>query len=284
MSEFAAIIGVLVEVVAFIFNRIIDVVCLGCLLASLVFPWRWIEACDKESSGHWREYCLSMFGVTIFDFIVIPFTLCTFLSPLRWKFIYVEGCGDKNLCNNLDFRFLLVYQGFFAIFDVLRFAVGLITLASPLGRQIPVIRASWAVLSDICCGEHDYTSGDNFDEKINDLFMLLLINGLWTIMDIFGVMCLFLGILVPTTWKAIFNGIGLICRNYEYKDTQHDWSWGDMYKQLMVLFLWQPLHAFVDLICAPFAFSVIISPFRCGRFFTHIKALQDEKQTWTHCF
>jgi len=283
MSEFAAIIGVLVEVVAFIFNRIIDVVCLGCLLASLVFPWRWIEACDSGEenriSNNWREYCLTMFGITIFDFIVIPFTLCTFLSPLRWKSICLE-CGTKHLPNNMDIRCMLVYQGFFAILDVVRFAIGLITLASPIGRQIPVVRASCTVLSHIFYGEPEQINitSSYCDKKINDLFMLLLFNGITTIRDIFCVICLFLGILVPTTWKAIFNGIGLICRNYQYNYTRHDCSWDDMYTRLCILFIFQPIHALIDLICAPFAFSVIISPFRCGRFFTHIKALQDEQQ------
>lgn len=201
MSEFAAIIEVVVEAATWFLERTIDVICCVLLLVAGVLPWRLSEilfcpSYEYSFQSNFRNYCIENFLRTLGDLILLPFAIVALLSPLRIINMWKASSDRKKL------RSLLCNIGIFAVLDLISLPFALVGLLSPIGRQGSSVRGLVYLLQRSFNIEEEYD-----DCRIcSSYHVFAFYIGIMTIVEWMVVLLGSISLFVPSTWGPLFIG------------------------------------------------------------------------------
>ena len=189
MSEFAAIIQLLGQIVHFIFRLSLNLISTIFLLVSFVLPWRIYEILNHDDHiNRYYEFCWENFFKTLYDIFLIPFALITALSPLRAYYLYLEWKVSLR-----KFRESILDLFFSSLFDLACLIVVPFVIINPIGRQFTSLRFV------ICEYQNNKFDGIEFDYLFISLALKLpldILNLLGSIPFLFA----------PTTWSILIKG------------------------------------------------------------------------------
>jgi hypothetical protein len=262
MSEFSAILDVLVRVVTFVFEATLDIACCAMLACACMVVWNiphiWSEIDKNQSRSSWRDMCAGSFFLSILDLAILPFTIFIVLSPLRWSHI-----SKFRIYNDFELRCQVMGTCMGGIFDLFGYFCGMFALISPFGRQVTISRSrAYFFRPQI---QNDL---DDLHESTTKFSRSLISHGLGTVLDYLVLVLLLPFLLItPSVWAVTMKGIvewlkpanqpSNAASEYGYSE-----AWINYYETLRIHFLFQILHCWFDLLLAPCFLLVCISPLR----------------------
>ena len=134
MSEFLQIVAIIGEVILWVLDRSVDLLCASMLLFACMLPWRWgeIAALNEHRNIHWRELAFFSFILTMFDFVCVPLGLISFLSPLRINLYQLIDYRIDSFSCQFNLRYFFVYNFVCLICDIVIIVMAALTALSPL--------------------------------------------------------------------------------------------------------------------------------------------------------
>jgi hypothetical protein len=194
MSEFAAIVQLLGQIVHFIFRLSLNLISTIFLLVSFILPWRIYEIVNHDDDIHnYNEFCWENFFKTLYDIWLIPFALVTTLSPLRAYYLYLEWKVSLE-----KFREAILLLCLPSLLDLVSLLLVPFVILNPIGRQ-------FTSLQFVIC-EYQF---NKFDDIVFDFLFISI--ALKLPLDILYLLGSIPSLLVPTTWSILIKGYILSC-------------------------------------------------------------------------
>lgn len=288
-NEFIEVIKIIGEVIWWILKRLVDLILIVLLLASNVFPWRWIEWCNVFDEDDWREQAILGFFLTIADCVCIPMGLLSLASPCRWKHLV---CAlekyDVKEGEIYGVRWAFVMMFMFMVLDFITVPFAVISLLMPFRLQILMIEFQYIKI------DHSTTSTtmscSTYQSYCWDISCSIISAAISSVLDliVFIPGCIFT-LFVPTIWQSLRKGMQN-CRNdydearmcYRFgvrteRPVRMDDEYADYRWNLRVVFASQVAFALNDIISLPFGMIALCSPFRHRAFRV---AMATDGATW----
>lgn len=152
LSEAIVCIG---EVIKFVLERTLDLICLALAVGAMAVPWRAPFAigavCDALSNDSFREESAQQFFCSMVDVVTVPLGLVALINPWRLFFVlksYCEAFGDDSGGKfNWKLRGMFWLQFWASLFDFIAVPLGLLALINPW-RLPYALQSYWRVSAD----------------------------------------------------------------------------------------------------------------------------------------
>lgn len=281
-NDFAEFVALLVKLATFLLDMTVNLICLVCLVAAMLLPWRLLAVLygvlaigetSLSDQHEYRRFCMNQVLCSLEDLVTVPMFLASLLWPLRWPRLLKScvnsltkepSCDERRLNYSRALRACWFKDFWLCIWDVPGLFLAIIALFCPW-RTVSVLE--YAPFSKFCSCRNVCTAlrepllnqgqshrqCSTFDEALNQMVGCGYVQGFLALLEAPFVAFAIPSVLVPTRTVAFFKVICLTDR-------------GEICCDTLLFCVCTPVFALADICCAVLFPLALLNPLRSCRF------------------